>query len=177
MKRITGLLLFSAVSITGAYAQSQSPSQTPQSAAASITAAAGIAEGDYAGTVQEQGGKRTSNLKMTIRDVTTDGRVTATVEATHPRAACAKRLPMNGIVKGTTAITPANIAGIVAGTSRIYIYGQVFYGDGFAAEERVTEFCAFVSADRLTLQKLTRNYRPEDLKVNFVAAPEGNHAT
>lgn len=120
MKRYAGLLLLSAVSVTGAFAQSQSPSQTPQTAAASITAAAGIAEGDYAGTVQEQGGKRTSNLKMTIRDVTTDGRVTATVEATHPRASCAKRLPMNGIVlpEGLMRLTVDD--GVTKGCERVY---------------------------------------------------------
>ena len=120
MKRYAGLLLLSAVSITGAYAQSQSPAQTPQTAAASIKAASGIAEGDYAGTVQEQGGKRTSDLKMTIRDVTTDGRVTATVEATHPRATCAKRLPLNGIVlpEGLMRLTVDD--GVPKGCERVY---------------------------------------------------------
>src|SRR6476661_4570553 len=94
MKHFSGLLLLSLASIGSVYAQSQ----TPESAAASIQAATGIAERDYAGTVQQQGGKRSSDLKMTIRDVTADGRVTATVAATHPRKACAKRLPMNGLV-------------------------------------------------------------------------------
>jgi hypothetical protein len=118
MKRFAGFLLLSAVSITGAYAQSQS--QTPASAAASIKAASGIAEGDYTGTVQEQGGKRSSDLKMTIRDVTTDGRITATVEATHPRATCAKRLPLNGIVlpKGLMRLTVDD--GVPKGCERVY---------------------------------------------------------
>ena len=120
MKRYAGILLLSAASIPGAYAQSQSPAQTPQTAAASIKAATGIAEGDYAGTVQEQGGKRTSDLKMTIRDVTTDGRVTATVEATHPRATCAKRLPLNGIVlpEGLMRLTVDD--GVPKGCERVY---------------------------------------------------------
>jgi hypothetical protein len=116
MKRFSALLLLSAASITGAYAQSQ----TPESAAASIQAASGIAEGDYAGTVQQQGGKRSSDLKMTIRDVTTDGRVTATAAATHPRAACAKRLPMNGIVlpEGVMRLTVDD--GVPQGCQRVY---------------------------------------------------------
>ena len=116
MKRFAGLLLLSAASITGAYAQSQ----TPASAAASIEAARGIAERDYAGTVQEQGGKRSSNLKMTIRDVTADGRVTATVAATHPRKSCAKRLPMNGIVlpEGMMRLTVDD--GVPQGCQRVY---------------------------------------------------------
>ena len=116
MKRFAGLLLLSAASITGAYAQSQ----TPESAAAAIAAATGIAEGDYAGRVQEQGGKRSVDMKMTIRDVTTDGRVTATVAATHPRATCAKRLPMNGIVlpEGLMRLTVDD--GVPAGCERVY---------------------------------------------------------
>lgn len=94
MKHFAGLLLLSAAFIPGAYAQSQ----TPASAAAAIAAAAGIAERDYAGVVQEQTGKGSSDMKITIRDVTTDGRVTANATATHPHASCAARLPLNGIV-------------------------------------------------------------------------------
>lgn len=116
MKHYAALLLLSAASITGAYAQSQ----TPASAAASIKAAAGIAEGNYAGTVQEQSGKRTSNLKLTIRDVTTDGRVTGTMEATHPRANCAAPLPVNGIVmpEGLMRLTADD--GVPKGCERVY---------------------------------------------------------
>lgn len=108
--------MLSLASISSVYAQSQ----TPESAAASIQAATGIAERDYAGTVQQQGGKRSSNLKMTIRDVTTDGRVTATVAATHPRKACAKRLPMNGIVlpEGLMRLTVDD--GVPQGCERVY---------------------------------------------------------
>jgi hypothetical protein len=116
MKRFSALLLLSVASITGAYAQSQ----TPESAAAAIQAATGIAEGDYAGTVQQQNGKRSSNVKMTIRDVTTDGRVTATAAATHPRKACAKRLPMNGVVlpEGVMRLTVDD--GVPQGCERVY---------------------------------------------------------
>ena len=108
--------MVSVASISGAYAQSQ----TPESAAAAIQAASGIAEGNYAGTVQQHGGKGSSNVKMTIRDVTTDGRVTATVAATHPRATCAKRLPMNGIVlpEGVMRLTVDD--GVPAGCQRVY---------------------------------------------------------
>jgi hypothetical protein len=118
MKRFSALLLLSAASITGAYAQN---AQTPQSAAAAIEAASAIAEGDYVGTVQQQGGKRSSSdLKMTIRDVTPDGRVTATVAATHPRRICAKRLPMNGIVlpEGLMRLTVDD--GVPQGCERVY---------------------------------------------------------
>ena len=116
MKRFAGLLLLSAVSITGAYAQSQ----TPESAAAAITAASAIAERDYTGTVHQQGGKRSADLKMTIRDVTTDGRITATVQATHPRAACAKRLPVNGIVLPDGLMRLTADDGVPTGCERVY---------------------------------------------------------
>ena len=116
MKRFSALLLLSAASITCAYAQSQ----TPESAAAAVQAATGIAEGDYAGTVQQQRGKRSSDLKMTIRDVTTDGRVTATGAATHPRKACAKRLPMNGIVMPEGVMRMTVDDGVPTGCERVY---------------------------------------------------------
>jgi hypothetical protein len=81
----------------GAFAQS-TPSQTPASAAAAVAAARGIATGNYAGRVQEQSSARSAEVKMNIRHVTADGRVTATVESPHARPSCAKRLPLNGIV-------------------------------------------------------------------------------
>lgn len=99
-----------------------------------------------------------------------------TVNTTPPIVAFPD-LPMNGVVIGSVAMTKADIDRIVDGTARIYVFGQIFYADGFATEERVTQFCAFVSANRATLQKLTRNYEPDDLKVSFTAAPEGNDAT
>ena len=115
MTRFTGLLLFVSF-VPGAYAQSQ----TPATAAASIEAASHIKEGDYAGSVKQQGGTRTRNVKMTIRDVTTDGRVTATVESSHARKACAKRMPMNGLVlpEGMMRLTVDD--GVPKGCERVY---------------------------------------------------------
>ena len=119
MTRFTALLLLSVAPMTGAHAQIQS--QTPASAAAAVEAATTIAERDYTGTVQQQGGRKgTSDLKLTIRDVTTDGRVTATVAATHPRKICAKRLPMNGMVlpEGLMRLTVED--GAPKGCERVY---------------------------------------------------------
>jgi hypothetical protein len=143
MKRFTGLLLLSVASISSVYAQSQ----TPESAAASVQAASGIAEGDYAGTVQQQGGKRSSNLKMTIRDVTTDGRVTATVAATHRRAVCARRMPMNGIVlpEGLMRLTVDD--GAPEGCARVYNL-KVTSGGGLSG----TYFNGKVAPTRTTTQ-------------------------
>jgi hypothetical protein len=57
---------------------------------------------------------------MTIRDVTTDGRVTATVESSHARKACAKRMPMNGLVlpEGMMRLTVDD--GVPKGCERVY---------------------------------------------------------
>jgi hypothetical protein len=123
MTRFSGVLLFASF-VTGAFAQSQPQSQTraqtPASAAAAVAAASTIAPGNYTGTVQEQGGSRTATVKMTIRDVTKDGRVTATVESSHARASCAKRLPLNGLVlpEGQMRLTVDD--GAPEGCERIY---------------------------------------------------------
>ena len=116
MIRLSALLLLFVSFISGAFAQTQ----TPASAAAAIAAAKGIAPGNYAGTVQEQGGSRSATIKMTIRDVTADGRVTATVESTHTRASCAKRLPLNGMVlpEGNMRLTVDD--GAPEGCERLY---------------------------------------------------------
>ena len=116
MTRLAGFLVLFVSFVAGAHAQSQ----TPASAAAAVAAARTITEGNYSGTVKEQGGTRASKLKMTIRDVTADGRVTATVEATHPRKICAKRLPMNGLVlpEGEMRLTVDD--GVPAGCERVY---------------------------------------------------------
>jgi len=116
MMRHLGLLLLFVSFSTTAFAQSQ----TPASAAAAVAAARDIKPGNYAGTVQEQGGSRSANIKMTIRDVTTDGRVTATVESSHARASCTKRLPLNGLVlpEGQLRLTVDD--GAPEGCERVY---------------------------------------------------------
>jgi hypothetical protein len=116
MMRLFSFLLLFVSFIASAFAQTQ----TPASAAAAIAAAKGIAPGNYAGTVQEQGGTRSANIKMTIRDVTADGRVTATVESDNTRASCAKRLPLNGLVlpEGNMRLTVDD--GAPEGCERLY---------------------------------------------------------
>ena len=116
MLRLFSFVLLFVSFIAGAFAQSQ----TPASAAAAVAAARGIAPGTYSGTVQEQGGTRSANIKMTIKDVTADGRVTATVESDNTRASCAKRLPLNGIVlpEGDMRLTVDD--GAPEGCERLY---------------------------------------------------------
>ena len=95
--RLSAMPLILVTLTAGALAQS-TPSQTPASAAAAVAAARGLETGNYAGRVQEQSSARSAEVKMNIRHVTADGRVTATVESSHARSSCAKRLPLNGIV-------------------------------------------------------------------------------
>ena len=87
------------------------------------------------------------------------------------------RLPMQGKQVATSVFSKTEIAEVVAGRARIYMYGEVFYEDIFRKQDRVTKFAISVVADRATLEKLTTNYRPSDLKLSFETAPIGNTAT
>jgi hypothetical protein len=117
MMRLLGLFLLFVSFTAGAFAQSQ----TPASAKAAVAAAGKIVPGNYAGRVQEQGGTRAAEIKMTIRDITTDGRVTGTVESQHTRPACNKRLPVNGMVlpEGDMRLTVDD--GAPEGCERLYV--------------------------------------------------------
>lgn len=69
-----------------------------------------------------------------------------------------------------------DIANLISGTHRIYIYGRIVYDDIFG-RTRETNFAVSVAADVGTLTKLTSNYLPSDLKVTFETARSGNAAT
>ncbi|SHN86907.1 hypothetical protein [Bradyrhizobium erythrophlei] len=87
------------------------------------------------------------------------------------------RLPMEGTQVASSMFSQSEIAAIVAGTARIYLYGEVFYEDIFHKSARATRFALSVVADQATLQKLSTNYSGTDLKLHFETAPIGNTAT
>ena len=76
----------------------QSTTVAPSQATISPSAIAQIKPGSYSGKVTEEGGKGTADIKMDIKHITADGRVTARVQSSHARKACAASLPLNGIV-------------------------------------------------------------------------------
>jgi hypothetical protein len=76
--------------------------------------------GDYAGKLQEDGGSGSADLKLTIRDVTKDGRVTARVQAAPARVACAKPLPASGIMLNDGSMRLEVDAGAPDGCERVY---------------------------------------------------------
>ena len=109
MIRLTAVVL-SAAFVTGAAAQSPAPaSATPR-----------ITPGDYTGRLQEEGGSRTAEIKVNVKHVTNDGRVTATVQSTHDRKACAARLPLNGIILPDGDVRAEVNDGAPEGCERIY---------------------------------------------------------
>ena len=109
MNRRSGALVFFALICTGAIAQ-----QTPSSGGPAP------APGDYSGTVQEWGGGGSSEVKLNIRNITRDGRVTGRVQATYPRKACAKSLPLSGITLPEGGMRLEVDAGAPDGCERIY---------------------------------------------------------
>jgi hypothetical protein len=84
-------------------------------------------------------------------------------------------LPFTGTTAALRCFSANEIAGIRKQTSRIYIIGEIRYRDAFR-RWRWTRFAASVVADEDTLVKLSSNYRPSDLKLNFERAPVGNDA-
>ena len=116
MVRSLGVLLLSVSCVATALAQSTAATSNAPSAAT----AARINAGSYTGKVQEENGKLSSDMKLTIKDVTKDGRVTARVQATHPRAACAANLPANGLVLPDGTVRLEVNDGVPEGCERIY---------------------------------------------------------
>lgn len=92
----------------------------PTSNAPSPAVASRIAAGSYSGTVQEENGKASSDVKLTVKDVTKDGRITARMQATNTRAACAGNLPANGLVLSDGSVRLEVNDGVPEGCERIY---------------------------------------------------------
>lgn len=116
MVRSFGVLLLSVSCVATALAQSPARSTNAPSAAA----VARVSAGTYSGTLQEEKGRLTSDVKLTIKDVTTDGRVTARMDASHARAACAANLPANGRVLPDGSVRLEVNDGAPEGCERIY---------------------------------------------------------
>jgi hypothetical protein len=85
-------------------------------------------------------------------------------------------LPFLGRIQARDRFTKTDIIGVRTGSARIYVYGEVLYIDAFS-EVQTTRFCASLAADSATLVKLTSRYEPDDLKIEFEAAPMGNTTT
>ena len=111
MIRLSSVLVLCASFATGALAQ-QSNAPAPASARA--------APGEYSGTLQEWAGSGSSAVKLNIRNITADGRVTGHARSTHSRKACAGRLPLSGITLPDGGMRLEVNAGAPDGCERIY---------------------------------------------------------
>lgn len=111
MMRLAGLLLLSI---------SLSASAANNDPAANAKADATLKPGVYSGQLQEDGGTRTADVKITLRDITTDGRVTARVQSSHTRKSCTKALPLNGLVLPDGGMRLEVAAGAPEGCARLY---------------------------------------------------------
>jgi hypothetical protein len=76
--------------------------------------------GTYSGSLKEAGSARTSDVKLDIRDVTKDGRVTARVSATNTPPMCVKSLPASGIMLNDNSMRLEVDAGAPDGCERVY---------------------------------------------------------
>ena len=108
--RMTGLIIASAFLAASAFAQQQpAPMASP------------IGPGTYSGTLQQEGGAGTSNVKLDVKHVTPDGRITARAQAKDAPAMCRGNLPANGLVlKDGTMRFEVN-DGVSEGCERIYL--------------------------------------------------------
>jgi len=118
MKRLTGILFLSCSFIGGAL--EQSTTAAPSQATISPAAIAQIKPGSYSGKLTEEGGKGSADIKMDIKHVTADGRVTARVQSSHARKACAASLPLNGIVLPSAEMRLEVDDGAPDGCERVY---------------------------------------------------------
>ena len=112
MMRLLGLVLLSVSLSAGA------ANQSPE---ANAEAKSSIKPGDYSGELQEDGGSRTANVKLTLRNITNDGRVTARVQSSHARKACQKRLPLNGLFLPDGNMRLEVETGTAQGCERVYM--------------------------------------------------------
>jgi hypothetical protein len=110
MMRVPAFLVLFVSFMSGALAQTAAPDATGSRPAA----------GDYSGTVQEWAGGGSSDIKLNIRNITADGRVTGHVQASGGRKSCARRLPLSGITLPDGALRLEVNAGAPEGCERIY---------------------------------------------------------
>ena len=118
MLRIPGFLVLSACFAGAALAQSSPPS-TPSPAPAST--AARPTTGDFSGTLQEEGGSRSSEIKLNIKHITADGRVTARVQTAYAQKTCAGSLPASGTILKDGTMRLEVDAGAPEACERIYL--------------------------------------------------------
>jgi hypothetical protein len=79
------------------------------------------APGSYSGSLKDTAGARSSDVKLDIKNVTTDGRVTARVAATNTaNPACAKNLPASGVMLNDNSMRLEVDAGAPDGCERVY---------------------------------------------------------
>ena len=116
MRHFLGLSLLFASLATGAIAQTQSPNTSP---AVNAAAVANIKPGDYSGRLSDAKG-RSADVKIALKHITADGRVSARVTSSDVQKSCAKPLPLNGLVlpDGTMRLDVDD--GAPTGCQRIY---------------------------------------------------------
>ena len=110
--RMASLVFVTAFFAASAWAQKPAPQAASPGPAPAL--------GDYSGTLQQEGGGGTSDVKMNIKHVTQDGRVTARVQAAHPLKPCTANLPANGLVLKDGGMRLEVNDGAPEGCERIY---------------------------------------------------------
>ena len=118
MMRLTGFLGLFLSFIAGAFAQTTTVA--PSQATISPAAIAQIKPGSYSGKMTEENGKGTADVKIEIKHVTADGRVTARVQSSHARKSCAASLPLNGVVLPSGEMRLEVDDGAPEGCERVY---------------------------------------------------------
>ena len=79
------------------------------------------APGSYSGSIKSTTGSATSDVKLDIKDVTKDGRVTSRVTASgYKNPACGKNLPASGIMLDDNSMRLEVDAGAPEGCERVY---------------------------------------------------------
>ena len=77
--------------------------------------------GSYSGSIKATAGSASSDVKLDIRDVTKDGRVTSRVSASgYKNPACGKNLPASGIMLDDNSMRLEVDAGAPEGCERVY---------------------------------------------------------
>jgi hypothetical protein len=117
MLRITAVVVLSTCFAGAAIAQAPASSSNVPSP----SAVGRPTPGDYSGTLQQEGGAGSSQVKLHIKHITADGRVTARVQSAYASKACAGALPASGIItKDGVGMRLEVDAGAPEGCQRIY---------------------------------------------------------